>query len=180
MTHTASTVITWGVTSRDPNLPKYLFLFFLSIIPKHNTESKFRQFLNVSKSDSGVSNSGHRDTCSAAHWSILTDFLISLCMTKATLLVLLLDERPTLKAGEKWTAYKEQKRKWNRVICSWKGERRDPESSVRPSTISLSQPKAAQPGPAPLSSPPAVHSCGLPSASTICSQSEQGADPAEN
>lgn len=57
-------------------------------------------------------------------------------MPKARLLVLLLFNE-TLTTGK--TVYKEQKRKRNQVVCSWKGEQRDPKSSVCPSCGSPAQ-----------------------------------------
>lgn len=131
----------------------------------------FVSFLMWATSNSGLSNSGgSRDTCSPAHSSILTEFFNLTVQVSLPCSSSMKDHHSKL--GEKTTAYKEQK--WNQAICSWKGEQRDTESSVCPSTTSLSQPKAAQPSPATLSLPPAVHSCGLPSSSTIWSQSEQG------
>lgn len=101
-------------------------------------------------SNLGLSNSGgSRDTCSPAHSSILTEFFNLTVQVSLPCSSSMKDHHSKL--GEKTTAYKEQK--WNQAICSWKGEQRDTESSVCPSTTSLSQPKAAQPSPAQPPSP---------------------------
>lgn len=92
-------------------------------------------------------------------------------MPKARLLVLLLlDERPTLTALEKQSTRNKKEEKSSCLQLKGRAER----SQI------ICLPFLQQPDPDTLSLPPAVHSCGLPRSTTTWSQPEQEADPAEN
>lgn len=122
-------------------------------------------------SNSSTSNLGSRDTCSPAHCSILTDFLISYpCQRHSSLSYCCLMKG---KHSQLWkNSLQEIKKEEKSSGVQLKGR------AEKFQIICL--PFLRQPDPDTLSLPPAVHSCGLPASTTSWSQSEQGDDPAEN